>query len=117
VEVTARLESALRYQKEISITASDFEFDATSPSTLISRDIKLTTTMDILTAREISLQLSFSYFVEAVDCPSITPYDEVNWRLMKLDVVELGMSNAAVASTIIAVSALYKGQLYGLPLL
>ncbi|RFU23744.1 hypothetical protein B7463_g12594, partial [Scytalidium lignicola] len=116
VDVTARLENVLRRQNGMSITAHDTEFGAPSPSTLISRDIKLTTTMDILTARELPLQPSFSFFVEAVDCPSITPYDGVNWRQMKLDVVELGMSNTAVASAIIAVSALYKGQLYSLPL-
>jgi hypothetical protein len=116
VDVTTRLENALRRRNEMSTTANDTEFDAASPSTLISRDIELTTTMDLLTSREAALQPSLSFFVEAVDCPSITPYDSVNWRRMKLDVVDLGMSNPAVASAIIAVSTLYKGQLYGLPL-
>lgn len=35
---------------------------------------------------------------------------------MKLAVVSLGMSNGAIASAVIAVSVLYKGQLYSLPL-
>jgi hypothetical protein len=116
MDVTAHSDNPLRRPRAMSIIVEDAEFDATSPSTLISRDIKLTTTMDILTAGEVPFQLSFSFFVEAVDCPPITPYDSVNWQHMKLHLVELGMSNAAVASAIIAVSALYKGQLYSLPL-
>ena len=114
--ITARLEMALRRQNAMSVTAGDTESDAASTSTLISRNIELTTTMDILEVHGVSLESSFSFFVQTVDCPSITVYDDVNWRLMKLDVVELGMSNAAVASAIIALSQLYKGQLYSLPL-
>ncbi|KAH6873909.1 hypothetical protein B0T10DRAFT_499489 [Thelonectria olida] len=87
-----------------------------SLSTLISRDIELTTAMDTLEAYQVALQPSFSFFLEEVDSPLITPYDEVNWRYMKLDTVELGMSNTAIASSISALSALYRGQLYGLPL-
>ncbi|KAK4946084.1 hypothetical protein LTR10_014886 [Elasticomyces elasticus] len=116
VDVTARLESALRRRKGKSPTSGDDESGAASPAALISRDIELTTTMDILTAQEVSLQPWFSFFVETVECPSITPYDCVNWRRMKYAVVDLGRTNAAVASATIAVSALYKGQLYNIPL-
>lgn len=116
VDVTSRLQNALRRQNEMSNVADDTGLGTTSPSTLISLDIKLTTTMDMLRAREVPLQTSFSFFVEMVDSPSITPYDSVNWERMKLEMVELGISNAAIASTILAVSALYKGQLYQLPL-
>ena len=115
-DIIARLENAQRRQNEMPTTANVAEFDAASPSTLISRDIELTTTMDILATHEIPLRPWFSFFVEDVDCPTITPYDGVNWRRMKLELLELGMSNTAVASAIIAVSALYKGQLYSLPL-
>jgi hypothetical protein len=116
IDVTARLENALRHQNEASTTAEDTAFDVASPSTLISRDIELTTTMDILAAREAPFQSWFLFFIEAVDCPSITPYDALNWQRMKLAVVNLGMSNGAIASAVIAVSVLYKGQLYSLPL-
>ncbi|RDW56755.1 hypothetical protein BP6252_13978 [Coleophoma cylindrospora] len=115
-DVIARWRYSLRRPNELSIIADDPDIDITSPSTLISQDIKLTTTMDKLTASELPMQLAFAYFVESVDCPSITPYDGVNWRHTKLEVVELGMSNAAVASAILAVSGLYKAQMYGLPL-
>ena len=117
VDVIARLEKAQQRQNGMSTTTDATEFDdSSSPSALISRDIELTTTMDILAARDVPLQPSFSFFLEAVDCPSITPYDGVNWLRLKLEVLELGMSNGAVASAIIAVSALYKGQMYSLPL-
>jgi hypothetical protein len=116
VDVTARLQNALRHQNDRSITTDDVEFEAASPSTLISRDIELTTTMDMLAARDSPLQPSFSFFVESVDCPFVTPYDAINWRQMKLDVADLGKSNGAVASAVIAISALYKGHLYSLPL-
>ena len=113
---TAHLDHARRRQNELSITINDAEFDAASTATLISRDIKITTTMDKLTARAVGLQPSFSFFVESVDCPSITPYDGVNWRFMKLEVVELAKSNSGVSSAVLAVSALHKAHLYGLPL-
>lgn len=107
---------SMRPPNEISFKVNDMNRDVISPSTLISRDIKLTTTMDFLTAGEIPFQLSFSFFVETVEFPPITPFDPVNWQQFKHSVTELGMSNTAIASAIIAVSALYKAQLYILPL-
>lgn len=106
--------SSLRRPNNMSIKVDDIDLDAISPSTLISRDIKLTTTMDFLTAGEVPLQLSFSFFVETVDFPPITPFDIVNWQQFKLDAIDLGISDAAVSSAIIAISALHKAQSYGL---
>ncbi|KAL7915695.1 hypothetical protein GGI35DRAFT_430465 [Trichoderma velutinum] len=115
VDITARLEKALR-QDAISGTTDDTEFEPASPTTLISRDIELTTTIDVLAIREVPLQPSVSFFVESVDCPAITPFDAVNWRRMKAQVAEVGMSNEAVAEAIVALATLYKGQIYSLPL-
>jgi hypothetical protein len=115
VDGTQCLENPPGHQTELEIAASDNELDHDSPYTLISRNIELTTTRHMLATREILLQPSFSFFVEAVDCPLITAFDSVNWGRMKQAVVELGIAHAAVASTIVAVSALYKVQLYGLP--
>ncbi|KAL7949909.1 hypothetical protein V8C42DRAFT_308949 [Trichoderma barbatum] len=115
VDITARLEKALR-QDAISGTLDDAEFEPASPTTLISRDIELTTTIDVLAIREVPLQPSISFFVESVDCPAIAPFDAVNWRRMKAEVAEIGMSNEAVAQAIVALATLYKGQIYGLPL-
>ncbi|KAL7788952.1 hypothetical protein V8C37DRAFT_387356 [Trichoderma ceciliae] len=116
VDITARLEKALRRQDAISSTSDLVEFELASPSTLISRDIELTTTMDVLAIREEPLQPSFSFFVARVDCPAITPFDGINWRRVKAKVADIGLSNEAVAQAIVALSTLYKGQTYGLPL-
>lgn len=114
-EVSTRLHVALRRQ---SCTSSDDEDHGAEydPAALISRDIKLTTTMDLLKAREVPLQPSFSFFVESVDCPIITPYDAHNWRVAKCYMAELGTHDNVVGSAIIALSTLYKGLHYGLPL-
>lgn len=116
VDITVRLEKALRRQDGTSRTSDDAEFESATPSTLISRDIELTTTIDVLATREVPLPLSFTFFVDQVDCPAITPFDGINWRRMKAEVVEIGTSNEAVAEAIVALSTLYKGQMYGLPL-
>ncbi|KAH6607796.1 sterol uptake control 2 [Trichoderma cornu-damae] len=118
VDITARLERALRRSDAASGApgSAGFESEPASPSTLISRDIELTTTMDVLAVRDVPLQPSFSFFVDEVDCPAITPFDGINWRRMKAEVASLGASNEAVAGAIVALSTLYKGQMYGLPL-
>ncbi|KEF61672.1 uncharacterized protein A1O9_03240 [Exophiala aquamarina CBS 119918] len=117
VQVTNRLIDVLRGQSQTSaLTSDDVEGEADLPSVLISRDIKLTTTMDILTAREVPLQPLFSIFLDSVECHVLTPFDNVNWQRMKHHVVEMGLANRTVALAIISVSALYKAQLYNLPL-
>lgn len=113
VDITARLEKALRRQDG---SPDDAELESESLSVLISRDIELTTTIDVLATREVPLALSFAFFVEQVDCPAITPFDGTNWHRMKGAVVEMGTRNGAVAEAIVALSTLYKGQMYGLPL-
>ncbi|GFP53558.1 hypothetical protein ACSS6W_001113 [Trichoderma asperelloides] len=116
VDITVRLQKALRRQDGTSRTTDDAEFESATPSTLISRDIELTTTIDLLATRQVPLSLSFAFFVDQVDCPAITPFDGVNWRRMKAEVVGIGTSNEAVAEAIVALSTLYRGQMYGLPL-
>ncbi|KAH8683948.1 hypothetical protein BGZ61DRAFT_356857 [Ilyonectria robusta] len=114
VDVTSRLEKALQGRRENPWTPDDSQAEADSPATLISRDIELTTTMDLLAARGKPLQLSSAFFLETIDCPGITPFDSVNWQIMKHCVVELGGSCEVISSAITAVSALYKAQLYSL---
>ncbi|KND86236.1 Sterol uptake control protein 2 [Tolypocladium ophioglossoides CBS 100239] len=99
----------------VSIRMDDTQFINASTSVLISRDIQLTTTIDFLATHEAPLRPAFSFFIQAVECPAITPYDMVNWHRMKTFVVELGTTNAAVATAILAVEALYRTQLYALP--
>ncbi|RMJ17621.1 hypothetical protein CDV36_002709 [Fusarium kuroshium] len=89
--------------------------DADSPATLISRDIELTTTMDLLAACGEPSRLT-SFFLESVDCPGVSSFDRVNWRFAKYRIVELGKTCSAIASSIAAITTLFKAQLYGLPL-
>ncbi|KAJ3538877.1 hypothetical protein NM208_g5710 [Fusarium decemcellulare] len=112
VDVTARLERALadRHQND---TPDEPSVDADSPATLISRDIELTTTMDLLAACSEPSRLT-SFFLESVDCPGITPFDSVNWHFAKCHIVEFGKTCSAIMSGIAAVATLFKAQLYGL---
>ena len=84
-------------------------------STLISQDIYLCTTIDLLAAEEGSGALSFAYFHQSVESPFITPYDPVNWVLFKDRVVEVASQNATIAAAIIAVQSLYKARKHSLP--
>ncbi|KAM5350805.1 hypothetical protein ACJ41O_007310 [Fusarium nematophilum] len=113
VDVTARLERALEDRHQ-SGTPDEPSLDADSPAALISRDIELTTTMDLLAAcSEPSRMISF--FLESVDCPGVAPFDSVNWHFAKCHIVEFGKTCSAIMSGITAVATLFKAQLYGLP--
>ncbi|KAB5578665.1 hypothetical protein GE09DRAFT_1261826 [Coniochaeta sp. 2T2.1] len=115
-DVRERLMKALRRHDNAAHVGTDKPGLETMPlSTLISRDIELTTTMDILAASDVPLQLSSSLFVDAVECPAITPYDGANWHQAKLSVAELGESHAAISSAIAALSMQYKAQVYNVP--
>ncbi|KAH6692365.1 hypothetical protein F5X68DRAFT_200758 [Plectosphaerella plurivora] len=122
-DVTARLERALERHHTGAAPptrndAADKEIeveDEDSPGSLISRDIELTTTMDILAAAGESSQLT-SFFLESVDCPGITPFDTINWAFAKQHMMELARSCPIISSGINAVATLYKAHLYGLPL-
>lgn len=121
LDVTTRLRNAIRghdtsEQQSQNAAGSLVSDENTSPATLISRDIELTTTMDILATQEVLSEPSFTFFLEEVECPWVTPYDGVNWGRMKHVMIEMGKSDEVIASAIVAVAVLYKGQLYGLPL-
>ncbi|KUL84248.1 hypothetical protein ZTR_06902 [Talaromyces verruculosus] len=121
LDVTTRLRNAIRgyddsEQQSHNVTKSSGSGDTTSPATLVSRDIELTTTMDILATQDVLSEPSFTFFLEEVDCPWVTPYDGSNWRRIKHVMVEMGKSDEVIASALVAVAVLYKAQLYGLPL-
>ena len=113
-KVTAQLGQTLQAQPT-SATPRHNELGEDSPSALISRDIELTTTIDILAAGDISHQSSFSYFIDNLELPPITIYDCTNWADMKRYVVDLGASNSALSSAIIALTMLHKAVVYRLP--
>ncbi|KAK0387057.1 hypothetical protein NLU13_5370 [Sarocladium strictum] len=125
VNVTARLEKALedrrRHQQPGSLSPDDPTPDAVEdgdvdePSSLISRDIELTTTMDLLASCGETSQVK-SMFIELVECPGITPFDTVNWDLAKQHMVHANESCSTVSAGIAALATLFKGQAYSMPL-
>ncbi|RBR14242.1 hypothetical protein FVER53590_29553 [Fusarium verticillioides] len=112
VDVTACLQKALQYRSAAPIVDENYERDE-SPLNLISRDIELTTTLDILTLRTQSPYMT-ELFLETVECPGITPFDLLNWKLAKQHIVHLGKSCLAISSGITAVATLCSGQVFAL---
>ncbi|KAK9312326.1 fungal-specific transcription factor domain-containing protein [Lipomyces starkeyi] len=55
----------------------------------------------------------FSYFLEHVEPPFITPTDSINWARMRRHMAELGSSNSVVASAISSLEALYEAMANG----
>lgn len=83
-------------------------------SMMVSQDIYLCTTIDLMGANEESARPTFAYFQRSVESPYITPYDPISWRQFKHCTVELAHQNALVAATVLAVESLYKAQRNGL---
>ncbi|CVK96651.1 uncharacterized protein FMAN_10981 [Fusarium mangiferae] len=112
VDVTACLQKALQYRSAVPIVDDNCERDE-SPLNLISRDIELTTTLDILTLRTQSPYMT-QLFLDTVECPGITPFDPLNWKLAKQHIVHLGKSCLAISSGITAVATLFSGHVFSL---
>ncbi|KAK9243910.1 hypothetical protein V1506DRAFT_543005 [Lipomyces tetrasporus] len=55
----------------------------------------------------------FSYFLEHVEPPFITPCDSMNWARMRRHMAELGARHSVVASAIVSVEALYEAMANG----
>ncbi|KAK9234168.1 hypothetical protein V1525DRAFT_78291 [Lipomyces kononenkoae] len=83
-------------------------------SLMTSQDISLCTTIDYLEAVGIKDRPSFSFFIEEVNLPLISPYDDANWRRVKTICTELSADNGAMFAAILAVQELYKAQVTGL---
>ncbi|KAF5009314.1 hypothetical protein FDECE_4461 [Fusarium decemcellulare] len=81
-----------------------------------SQEILLATTLDWLAAFEEPTQSSFSYFIEEVDSPFISPFDHLNWRRVKMHIARLGTQETSVATSILAVQVLYRAQAGRLPM-
>ncbi|KAK9364825.1 hypothetical protein V1509DRAFT_635070 [Lipomyces kononenkoae] len=83
-------------------------------SLVTSQDISLCTTIDYLDAVGIKDRPSFSFFIEEVNLPLISPFDYANWRRVKKICTELSAHNGATFAAILAVQELYKAQVTGL---
>ncbi|KAF5563537.1 transcriptional regulatory moc3 [Fusarium napiforme] len=112
VDVTACLQKALQCRSTVPIAEDNYGRDE-SPLNLISRDIELTTTLDILTLRTQSPYMT-ELFLDTVECPGITPFDPLNWKLAKENIVHLGKSCLAISSGITAVATLCSGHVFAL---
>ncbi|CAK7564620.1 MAG: hypothetical protein SEPTF4163_002515 [Sporothrix epigloea] len=104
---TTKLERTLQGQRRTMLTSSGNSADVDLPSVLISRDIELTTTIDLLNTRGLSAHLT-TYFTEEVICPGITPFDNINWQHAKHHIASWGETCTAVALGMTAVAALHK---------
>jgi hypothetical protein len=71
---------------------------------------------DLLAAPEVSTQASFTYFIEEVDSPILSPFDPLNWTRVKRCIAKLGMQETSVARSIMAVQAIYRAQADRLPM-
>lgn len=83
-------------------------------SMMVSQDIYLCTTIDLMVANETSTRPSFTYFQQSVNSPYITPYDPISWQCFKDHVVHLASHNTPVVAALLAVQSLYKAQGNGL---
>ncbi|SMR53061.1 unnamed protein product [Zymoseptoria tritici ST99CH_1E4] len=125
VNVTAQLEKALEDRQSHRQQGCPFRDGLTQdgeensvdgePASLISRDIELTTTMDLLVSCEDTSQVK-SLFVTLVECPGITTFDAVNWDLAKRHMVNASAGCSAILSGMTAVATLFNAQAYSMPL-
>ncbi|ETN44116.1 uncharacterized protein HMPREF1541_10666 [Cyphellophora europaea CBS 101466] len=83
-------------------------------SMMVSQDIYLCTTIDLMVANEESARPSFTYFQHSVFSPFIAPYDPIGWQYFQHQVVSLAAHNATIATALLAVQSLYKAQGNGL---
>lgn len=83
-------------------------------SMMVSQDIYLCTTIDLMVANETSTRPSYTYFQQSVYSPHITPYDPISWQCFKDHVVDLAGHDSLIAAALLAVQSLYKAQSNGL---
>lgn len=76
-----------------------------------SQLILLSTTMDWLAVSETPTSSSFSYFVDVVDCPLLSPFDALNYTRLKRHIACMGLQQTTVAKALLAVQALYRAQM------
>ncbi|KAG9606213.1 hypothetical protein KCU77_g338, partial [Aureobasidium melanogenum] len=71
--------------------------------------------MDLLRARDDTLAPFIEFFIDHVECPAISPFDPVNWSLMKHRVSELSHIHREIRLALVALSSLCKTIYYSLP--
>ncbi|KAL2208564.1 hypothetical protein CC79DRAFT_1331731 [Sarocladium strictum] len=81
-----------------------------------SQLIYLSIVTDWMAACETPTASSFSYFIDTVDCPLISPFDGLNWTRVKNHIVHLGFEQPPVAQALLAIQVLYRAQVDRLPM-
>lgn len=81
-----------------------------------SQLIYLSTVMDWLAASEPPTPSSFDYFIREVDCPFISPFDQLNWTRVKAYIARVALDQAQVAECLLAVQTVYRAQVDRLPM-
>ncbi|KAK4894670.1 hypothetical protein LTR27_007058 [Elasticomyces elasticus] len=103
---------------DTTLTAKTSSTGVSSPSViadLISQDIYLCTTIDLIAASGSSATPSLVYFRESVESPFVTPYDAVNWQVFKGFVIEAAAHSLSLASATFAVQELHRARRNCLP--
>ena len=81
-------------------------------STLISQDILICTTIDLLAANE--GRPSFIKFEQDVEHPFVTPYDPANWTTFKQHAVGIALRSTIVTTAILAAQECFQSRRLGL---
>ncbi|KIX99546.1 uncharacterized protein Z520_05122 [Fonsecaea multimorphosa CBS 102226] len=92
--------------------------NAESPSARFyntSLDIYLVTTLDWMGASALPNR-PFTYFIEEVDCPFISPFDNLNWKWIKFHLAQLAIQETSIAAAILVFQSLYRVMVNGLPM-
>ncbi|RDW90917.1 hypothetical protein BP5796_02082 [Coleophoma crateriformis] len=108
----------LNHQGVYTSWQGDLDY-AESPSSRhakTSQGIRLTVDIDKIAAAGEPVHSSFSYFVEVVDPPFISPFDDTNWRRIKAHIKELGKREGVIAKSIVAIEALHRAVTDRLPM-
>lgn len=53
---------------------------------------------------------SSSYFIDEVDSPILSAFDYLNWKRIKLHIVQLATQEESIATDIVAVQSIYRAQ-------
>lgn len=81
-----------------------------------TQDIYVCTTMDLLAFSDTWTESLYSYFIEEVDCPLLTPFDGLNWRIVKTSIAQLAARDESVAEALVALQTIYRAQENRLPM-
>lgn len=105
-------ETIVRSQSAASTPASQIRTPSLQ-SMMTSQDIYLCTTIDLMAVGD--PQHSITYFVQKVECFTVTLFDNFNWQLCKEHIAHMATQSADLTAAILAVQSIHKAQANGIP--